>query len=438
MTRPVPAVGGALAGDHRSRPVLGDLDVVHRAGVHPHDVDDVEVRGVGHVPDVGVAARAVRPGHRVVAPVGSLPHPEIGRGAVADPTVPDQLDRPPRAALADADEGRGGHRAGPGHDGVGAGKIGDEAPVLRDQARRRAAAGHRVGDRRHAEGDRDVVERPSFGVGHQGRQARHVAGPDGRPVRRQRDAGRRVRRHVERHLGRRPPGRRRDRHRARHAEGEHAAAGRPLVGRRLPDRRRNRSVRGLPFDLDVVREGSVVIERRGLEGHLRAGIEGPRSVQRDRCRRPREDGKRHALLQVAGRVRVPHRRIARTARHTHQHGVLARTDGRDATVGRHREDVEAPGAFLQVPVLPIEGEIQKLGLDLVPVAVEHGGPDAGGLAGRHRDLLGRDGQRRRRRPDRFGLGLRERTRGNEQDGGHRRKSERPGKGHLCLPLWSWW
>ena len=163
-------------------------------------------------------------------------------------------------------------------------------------------------------------------------------------------------------------------------------------------------------------------------------MEGPRGVQRDRGRRPRKDGERHAPLQVAAPIRVRRRRIARRARHPHQHGVLAGTHGRDATVGRDSEDIEAPGAFLQVPVLPVEGQIENLGLDLVPVAVEHGGADAGGLAGRQRQFLGRDGERVGRRRFRFGHGLRERARGNEQDDSQRRRtSQRSGKRHLCAP-----
>ena len=266
--QPVPAVGGALAGDHRRRPVLRDLDVVHRARVHPHDVDDLETRRIRHVPDVGVATGAVRPGQRVVPPVGRLPHPEIGSGAILHATVPDQLDGPPNAALDYPDHGGRRYRPGAGDDCIGAGKIGDEAPVLRDQARRRAPAGHGVRDCRHAEGDRDVLERPPFGVGHGGGQVRHVPGPDGVPVGRKRDAGRRIRLHVERHLGRRRAGGRRDRDPARRTEHQHAPAGGPPVGRRLPDRRRDRTVRGSPVDLDIVRECSFVIERHGLERHL--------------------------------------------------------------------------------------------------------------------------------------------------------------------------
>ena len=53
--------------------VLRDLDVVHRARVHVHDVDEIDARRIRHVPDVGVAARVAGAGQRVVAPVGGLP-----------------------------------------------------------------------------------------------------------------------------------------------------------------------------------------------------------------------------------------------------------------------------------------------------------------------------------------------------------------------------
>ena len=179
----VPPVGRSLTRDDRRRPVFRDLHVVHGAGVHPHDVHDVEVLGIGHVPYVGVAGGAVRAGHRVVAAVRSLPDPEVRGRPVLHPAVADQLDGPADAALGDPDHRRSGDLPGAGHHRIDPRQIRDEAAVLGDEPRGGAAHPHRVGHRRNAVADRDVFERRSGRIRHHHAEMRHVPRSGRAPVR---------------------------------------------------------------------------------------------------------------------------------------------------------------------------------------------------------------------------------------------------------------
>ncbi len=135
----VATVRSSLAADHADRSVLRHLDVVDGARVHPDRVDDLHVAGVRDVPEVGVAVGAVRSGHRVVAPVRTLPDPEVRGGPIGDATLSDDLDLLPDVAGLDGDRDRCGVAAGRRHDRVLTRQVRDEAPIFGDQARARIA-----------------------------------------------------------------------------------------------------------------------------------------------------------------------------------------------------------------------------------------------------------------------------------------------------------
>ena len=262
------------------------------------------------------------------------------------------------------------------------------------------------------------LHRRSGSVGHRHLQVRHVPRSGGAPVRGQFHLRDRVRNHLHRQLGAGRPGGRRDRDRSGRAERQHPAGTGPLDGRRPGDRHGDGVVRRHPADVESLNERPGVIHRLRTHRHLGPGIQGPFRGDVQRGHRPRQDGQRDPLLEVTLGLRIPRRGIGAGAHHPHHHRVLPGPPGRNLALPGHLEDVEAPGAHLEVPELAVEGEIEEFDLDLVAVLVQRRGLDLGRFTGGQGDLLGRNGQRGGPWPF---LVLRQRACRNEKEdgqGGH--------------------
>ena len=174
--QPVLPVGGALPADDGEAAVRGDLHIVHRPGVHPHGVHQVDARRVGHIPEVGVPVGAPGAGHGVVASVQSFPDPEVGGMPVAHRPPPDDLPVLPHLTRCRADGPPRGQPAPGDHHRVEAGPLGHEGAVRLHES---GGAGRHQVVRRPREGgelQREVGHLVPGGVERPGAEPDHIPG----------------------------------------------------------------------------------------------------------------------------------------------------------------------------------------------------------------------------------------------------------------------
>ena len=405
-------VGGPLAADHAEHPVFGDLHVVHGPGVHPHRVDQGDRRGVGDVPEVGVAVGAVGAGDRVVAAVNALPDPEIRGAPVADGSLPDHFH-----VLADVPRHHRHRRAGGGREAVGdhrvgAGALRHEGAVLvhlPDGARSHDPVG---GDSERRELHRVVGHRVPRSVHRRRGEEHHVTGPHGvlgRPA--QRDGRRRVGEHLDRGVARCFLGGDGDAgharaHQGEHPEGVHA---------------RHRRVGAAPAHFHVVADRPRDVGDQGAEADLGPRVEVAREVH-DLDGGHRGIGDGHRDLD-------PHRGLGPPGgvlgilRHHGDQGVLAGAVGLDDARRVHAHRAPAAREEHHRAVHRVALGVPDLGLERQRV------PDLELDLGRRDDEL-----RGLRALFRLPLFLGERREGEEEKGGSREGSGAEVQGSIH----GWW